>query len=452
MGRVGKALASVDFIPVDGRGGTMDLTIGGHATTGDFVGADAALSLSAFWRGMRLLSDSVAMLPLITYAELEGGDKRRARDHHLYHVLRKRPNPEMTSFTWRQVTMSHVIAWGNGYSEKVFDGTGRVRGLWVLRPDRMVVERDDRTLERRYRYRRLDGTEVILPQRRVHHIKGLGFDGLVGYPLLTLMRNSLYVAREAQRAQAHLFKNGARPAVVLAHPEKLADNAKTNLADSFEENHAGTENAGRTAVLDEGVKLYQIGFPPADAQFLQTREFEVTEFARWIGLPPHKLYDLKRATFSNIEQQAFEYLMDSLNPWLVNWEQQMLLDLFDPTDEAYPEFERNALMQVDARSRALFYQTMRWLGVYNADDIARLEGHNALPRGIGQTHFVPMNMTPLEQARSLTPSERRQAHQALLASGVDREAADAMTMAHLLDADDRLAAIAHSSASNGSHP
>ncbi len=382
MGRVGRALASVDFIPIDGRGGTMDLSIGGRASTGDFMGPDAALSVSAFWRGMRLLSDSVAMLPLLTHRELPSGAKERARDHHLYPVLRRRPNPEMTSYTWRQVIMSHVIAWGNGYSEKVFDGAGRVRQLWPLRPDRMVVERDDKTLERRYRYRRLDGTEVILPARKVHHVKGLGFDGLVGYPVITLMRNTLYLAGAAEKYGAHTFANGAMPKVVLTHPEKIGTQAATNLADSFDEIHAGPENAGRTAVLEEGVQLHQVGFPPDDAQFLATREFQVTEFSRWLGLPPHKLYDLKRATFSNIEQQALEYLLDSLNPWLVNWEQQMELDLFDPSDEAYPAFERNALMQVDAKSRAAFYQVMRWIGVMDGDQIAQREDLDPLPDGL----------------------------------------------------------------------
>lgn len=450
MGRVGKALASVDFVPVDGKGGTMDLTIGGRSHTGEYMGADAALSTSAFWRGLRLISDSIAMLPLITYAELDGGGKERARDHHLYPVLHRRPNPEMTRFTYMQTIASHVVAWGNGYAEKVFDGTGRVREVWPLRPDRMTVERDMQTLARRYRYRKLDGSEVILPASRVHHVKGLGFDGLVGYPVLTLMRNTLYISGAAEKYGAHTFANGARPQIVLTHPDKLSAQAKTNLADSFEENHAGPANAGRTAVLEEGVQLHQVGFPPDDAQFLQTREFQVTEFARWMGLPPHKLYDLKRATFSNIEQQALEYLLDSLNPWLVNFEQQMQLDLFDPRDDAFPEFERNALMQVDAKSRAAFYQVMRWMGVMNADDIAKRENLNPLPDGLGQIRFVPMNMTPLGQARSLSPGERRQAHAALLASGISADSADAMTQAYLFDMSDRLEALEANG--NGSHP
>lgn len=452
MGRVGKALARVDFIPLDAAGATMDMTIGGQSHTGNFMGPDVALSTAAVWRGMRLISDSIAMLPLLTYRELAAGGKERAKDHHLYPVLHRRPNPEMTSFTWRQTIAAHVVAWGNGYSEIIRDGTGRVREVWPLRPDRMVVERHPETLAIQYRYRKSSGSEVLLRASQVHHVRGLGFDGLVGYPVLTLMRNTLDLAQAVEKYGSHTFKNGARPHVVLVHPNNLSAQGKTNLAESYEENHAGPENAGRTAVLEEGVQLHQVGFPPEDAQFLSTREFSVTEFARWLGLPPHKLYDLKRATFSNIEQQALEYLLDSLNPWLVNTEQQMLLDLFDPRDDAFPEFERNALLQVDARSRALFYQVMRWMGVMNADDIASRENLNPLPDGLGKVYMVPMNMTPLDQARSLSPGERRRAQQALVASGISSDVADTMTGAHLLDVSDRLDAIEAHANGNGSSP
>lgn len=408
-----RGLQAIDFIPANGAGQIIEFGgVGGTATTGETVTPETALNVSAYWRGLNLIANTTAMLPLLVYRDLDPG-KQRAKDHHLYQVLRRKPNPEMSSFTWRQTMAGHVVSWGNAYNEKVRDGLGRVREIWPLRPDRMTVERERLTQQqllvgavprRRYRYRLASGEEKILRPQDVLHIRGLGFDGLVGYPVLTLMRNTLGLTMAAETYGAKTFANGARPGVILRHPKTLSTEARENLASSWHETQSGLNNAQRTAVLEEGIEVTTLGFPPDDAQFLATRQFQVVEFARWIGLPPHKLYELSRATFSNIEQQALEYLSDSMNPWLVNIEQQLWLDLFEDDDEHFPEFERNALMQIDAKSRAVFYNTMRWLGVMNGDDIASRENLNPLPDGKGQIYMVPMNMRELGGDEPLGPS------------------------------------------------
>lgn len=418
MGRLktGVRATLLDFVPVNGAGGTLDVGgIAGMADTGENVGDATALNISAYWRGLSLISTSEAMLPLHLFRR-SGRGKERADDHPLYDVLHRRPNPRMTSFTWRQTMAAHRIMWGNAFSFKEKNARGIVTALWPMNPARMTVQLERLTDAQirarvqprvRYRYVHVNGQEVVYEADAIHHIRGLSPDGLVGYPVLTLMRHSLGLARAGEKAQSSVFKNAARPSVVLVHPTTLPQGKREELADDWQTAYSGTANTGRVAILEDGMKLVPFGFPPEDAEFLATRTFQVLEFARWLGVPPHKLYELTRATFSNIEQQALEYLTDSLNGGLVNWEQQMLLDLLDPEramdDDVFPEFDRNGLMQADMRARAFFYQTMRSIGVFNADDIAARENINELPDELGKRYFVPANWMELIPDQAAVP-------------------------------------------------
>lgn len=404
MTRLSRGIRALDFIPTDPAGGILQFSdFTGKAATGEVITPEAALNISAYWRGVNLLSNSVATLPLKTYQRISDTERREAVEHPSYALLHHAPNPMMTSFTYRQTAMGHIVGWGNHYSEIERDGFSRPVALWPLRPDMMTLERERLSADalaaglrprKRYKYILPDGTVHYFGASDILHIKGQGFDGWVGYPVLTLMRNTVGIVSAMDQYAGATFKNGARPSVILTHPTRLSEKARTELAQDWTEKYGGLNNAQRVAVLEEGIKVETIGFPPEDAQWLLTRQFQVLEFARWLGLPPHKLYDLERATFSNIEQQALEYLTDSVNPWLVDWEQQMLLDLFID-DGFYPEFDRNGLLQVDARSRAFYYQTLRWLGVLNADTIAAKENLPIPPEGVGADYYVPMNMQRL---------------------------------------------------------
>ncbi len=404
-----------DFVPINSAGATLDLGgLAGTADTGDTITDAVALNVSAFWRGVNLISSGIAALPLHVYERIGDEGKERARDHPLYTVLHSQANSRMTSFTVRQTMAAHAITWGNGFAEKQKNGRGEILGLWPLNPARMSVEVERLTVQQlqlgllprlRYRYRTARGDERIYSADDIHHLRGLGNDGLVGYPLLTLMRNSIALARSGERAQAAVFTNSARPSVALMHPSSMPGNKRRELADDWRSAYSGSANAGKVAVLEDGIKLQPFGFPPEDAQFLQTRTFQVVEFARWLGLPPHKLYELSRATFSNIEQQALEYLSDSLNPPLVNWEQQMLMDLFRPgfDDGFFPEFDRNGIMQVDARTRAFFYQTMVGMGAMMPDEVRSRETMNELPEGVGKRTYIPMNWDQVEAEPTRQP-------------------------------------------------
>lgn len=415
MGRLKGGVRAVlpGFIPVNSSGGTLDMgALAGTADTGDTINDATALNVSAYWRGLSLISTSEAMLPLHVYRAV-GNGKERARDHPLYDVLHRRPNPRMTSFTWRQTMAAHRIMWGNAFNWKSRDRRGNVRALWPMNPARMTVETQRLTdaqvaakvvPARRYRYMHTNGQEIIYNEDEILHIRGLSPDGLVGYPVLTLMRHTLGLARAGEKAQGAVYKNAARPSVVLIHPATLPEGKRQELAEDWRTAYSGSSNAGSVAVLEDGIKLVPFGFPPEDAEYLATRTFEVLEMARWLGLPPHKLYELSRATFSNIEQQALEYLTDSLNGGLVNIEQQMLLDLLDPEkaqdQDVFPEFDRNGLMQADMRARAFFYQTMVSIGVFNADDVAARENINELPDDLGKRYYVPMNWMEVTPTRA----------------------------------------------------
>jgi len=362
------------------------------------VTPDSAMGVMAYYSGVRFLSETIASLPLIIYKRLPKGGKDRATDHPMYRILHDQANPEMTAFTWKETIMAHAVGWGNGYSERQLDARGRTVALWPLRPDRMRVLRsaslsngDPGPLI--YRYQVPGGATVDLPPERVFHVRGLGYDGLVGYSPIEIMRRALRLNLAAEEYGERTFDNDARPGVILSHPKTLSDKARTNLEGSWARNHEGLTNAQRTAVLEEGITVSQIGFPPADTQFLETRKFGVTEIARGLRLPPHILYDLDRSTNNNIEQQGLELVTYSLRSWLVRWEQQYNVDLIGLDTDFFAEHLIDAFLRGDALTRAQALWIQRQAGVVNADEWRDIENRNPLPNGDGQVFLQPLNMS-----------------------------------------------------------
>lgn len=364
------------------------------------VDAETAYEYSAFWAGVRVISEDVATLPLITYQRLDRG-KRRAAEHPLYPVLHDAANPMMTAAQFRQTLQGHALTWGNGYAQIVRDNGGRMRELWPLRPDRTTPEihrRGAGALEVWYRY--TDGTngiyELIAPEN-VLHIAGLGFDGICGYSVIHYARNSLALGLATERYGASFFGNGSRPGGVLSHPGVLSPEAKKRIATDWDNSHRGLDRAQRVTVLEEGVSWQQIGIPPEDAQFLQTRQLQVTEMARWLRLPPHKIADLERATFSNIEHLQLDYVSSALRIWLVTWEQTIALRLLTETERStyYAEHLVDALLRGDTMSRYQAYAIGRQWGWFSANDVREKENEN--PVEGGDTYLVPLNMVPADQ-------------------------------------------------------
>lgn len=366
---------------------------GMETTSGIDVSEEGALNATAVMACVRILAESVASLPLITYRRMADGGKERATSFYLYPVLHSTPNPEMTSFQWRETMMGHLCLWGNAYAEIVTDKGGRVRELWPLRPDRMRVAREDGALSYYYRAGAA-GVETRLPNETVLHIRGLSMDGVKGISVITAARNAIGLALATEEFGGRFFQNGAVPGLILKHPGQLGDVAYQRLKASWDKEHQGAERSHKTTILEEGMSLEKIGIPPEDAQFLQTRRFQVEEIARIFRIPPHMLADLERATFSNIEHQSLEFVVHSLRPWLVRIEQELMRSLLTSREqvEYFTEFLVDGMLRGDTASRYQAYSVGRQNGWLSANDVRLLENMN--PIEDGDEYLTPMNMMP----------------------------------------------------------
>lgn len=369
------------------RGGGSETTAGLDVTT------ETALGLVAVYACVRILSETVASLPLILYRRRADGGKERAFDHPLYPVLHDLANEDMTAFAFRETLMGHITTWGNGYAQIRRTRGGTVYDLWPLRPDKMTVTRaPGGTL--RYVYERGPGDTRTFPAEDILHVAGLGFDGVSGYSPIALARNAIGLGMAADEFGARFFANDARPGVVLQHPGHLGDLAYTNLKKSWAETHGGVAQSHKPAILEEGMTVKEIGLPPQDAQYLETRKFQAVEIARLYRIPPHMIADLERATFGNIEQQSLEFVVHTLRPWLVRWEQWINYRLLLPDErgEYFCEFLVDALLRGDLLSRYNAYAVGRQNGWLSANDVRAFENMN--PIDGGEVYLVPMNMTP----------------------------------------------------------
>jgi HK97 family phage portal protein len=304
----------------------------------------------------------------------------------------------MTSFVFREVMQAHLLTWGNCYSEIERDGAGRPVAIWPLPPNLVEPIRDDRD-RLVYRVRGDKYGDIILPASDVLHIPGLGFDGMKGYSVVHMARESLGLGMAAERFGGTFFGNGSTFGGFLSHPAKLSPEARQNLTESLAK-HSGPTRAHRILLLQENMSFIERkGIPPNDAQFLETRVFQVQEVARWFKISPYKLGDLSRATFSNIEHQAIEYLTDTIRPWLVRWEQEINRKLIAPLErrQQFAEFVIEGALRGDVASRYSAYAVGRQWGWLSADDVRSLENMNPLPSGQGGIYLLPQNMVPADR-------------------------------------------------------
>lgn len=293
----------------------------GSSTAGKNVTERSAMQMTAVYSCVRVLSEAVAGLPLHVYKYRSDGSKQKATDNLLYFLLHDEPNPEMTSFVFRETLMTHLLLWGNAYAQIIRNGKGEVIALHPLMPNRMSVDRDSNgKLYYKY-YRGSDEAirskeyEVILAPGDVLHIPGLGFDGLVGYSPIAMAKNAIGLAIATEEFGAKFFANGAAPSGVLEHPGTIKD--PTKVREAWQSQFGGSSNSGKVAVLEEGMKYTPISISPEQAQFLETRKFQINEIARIFRVPPHMVGDLEKSSFSNIEQQSLEFVKYTLEPWLV---------------------------------------------------------------------------------------------------------------------------------------
>jgi HK97 family phage portal protein len=392
--------------PKDYYNGTDYRFLFGPTTSGKSVNEFTAMQTTAVYSCVRILSEAIASLPLNLYRYKSDGGKERVYDHPLYHILHDEPNPEMTSFVFRETLMSHLLIWGNAYAQIIRDGAGRVVALYPLLPDKMQVDRDEHG-ELYYLYTKSSDEnpnvkqygQVRLSRYDVLHIPGLGFDGLVGYSPIAMAKNAVGISLACEEYGASFFANGANPSGVLEHPGVLKDPAK--VRDSWNEVYRGSGNAHKIAVLEEGMKYTPISISPEEAQFLETRKFQIDEIARLYRIPPHMVGDLEKSSFSNIEQQSLEFVKYTLDPWVIRWEQSLMRSLFTPAEKQqyFIKLNVDGLQRGDYQSRMNGYATGRQNGWLSANDIRELEDLNPIPAEEGgDLYLINGNMTKLKDA------------------------------------------------------
>ena len=384
----------------------------GGTTSGKAVTERSAMQMTAVYSCVRILAEAVAGLPLHLYRYKEDGGKEKALDHPLYLLLHDEPNPEMSSFVFRETLMTHLLLWGNAYAQIIRNGKGEVIALYPLMPNRMVVDRDIHG-QLYYQYTRsteeaptMKGVTVNLPPSDVLHIPGLGFDGLVGYSPIAMAKNAIGMAIACEEYGAKFFANGAAPGGVLEHPGTIKDPQR--VRESWQSTFGGSGNSNKIAVLEEGMKYTPIGISPEQAQFLETRKFQINEIARIFRVPPHMVGDLEKSSFSNIEQQSLEFVKYTLEPWLVRWEQSIQRTLLSPEEKKsyFAKFNVEGLLRGDYASRMSGYATARQNGWMSANDIRELENMDRIPAEEGgDLYLINGNMLPLGNAGAFADTQ-----------------------------------------------
>lgn len=377
----------------------------GGSTSGKRVNERTSMQMTAVYSCVRILSEAVAGLPLHLYEYTEGCSKEKAAEHPLYFILHDEPNPEMTSFVFRETLMTHLLLWGNAYAQIIRNGKGEVLALYPLMPDRMGVDRDEKgRLYYEYTVNSDDaptmkGSTVRLQPTDVLHIPGLGFDGLVGYSPIAMAKNAIGMAIACEEYGAKFFANGAQPSGVLEHPGTIKDPSR--VRESWTQTFGGSQNANKVAVLEEGMKYTPISISPEQAQFLETRKFQINEIARIFRVPPHMVGDLEKSSFSNIEQQSLEFVKYTLDPWVSRWEQSMVRSLLTAEEKKqyFIKFNVDGLLRGDYQSRMNGYAIGRQNGWMSANDIRELENLDRIPEELGgDLYLINGNMTKLADA------------------------------------------------------
>ena len=377
----------------------------GQSAAGKRVNERSSMQITAVYACVRVIAESIASLPLHLYRYNEDGGKEKAIDHPLYFLLHNEPNPEMTAFSFFEVLLTHLLLWGNAYCQIIRNGKGEVVALYPLMADRMDVDRDEKG-HIYYEYTMssddaptMKGSVIQLQPVDVLHIPGMGFDGLVGYSPIAMAKNAIGISIACEEYGSKFFANGAAPSGVLEHPGTLKDPGR--VRESWTQTFGGSHNANKVAVLEEGMKYTPISISPNEAQFLETRKFQIDEIARIFRIPPHMIGDLEHATFSNIEEMSLEYVQYTLGPWIARLEQSMIRSLLSDAEKGiyFVKFNVDGLLRGNYQSRMQGYAVARQNGWMSANDIRKLENLDMIPdEEGGNLYLINGSMTKLKDA------------------------------------------------------
>lgn len=401
--------------PKDSLSGSSYQFYLGKSTSGKNVNERTAMQMTAVYSCVRVLGEAIAGLPLHLYKFNEDGSKEKAIDHPLYRILHDEPNPEMSSFVFRETMMSHLLLWGNAYAQIIRNGKGEVIALYPLMPNRMTVDRDDKgNLYYAYQHYTdesgtMKNTTVILKPEDIFHIPGLGFDGVMGYSPIAMAKNAVGMAVAAEEYGAKFFANSAAPSGVLEHPGTIKNPEK--LKESWNAAYGGSNNSNKVAVLEEGMKFTPISMSNQEAQYLDLRRFQVEEIARLYRVPLHMIGDLSGATYSNIEQQSLEFVTYTLDPWVIRWEQTIFRRLLSDSEKNtyFAKFNVDGLLRGDYQSRMNGYATARQNGWMSANDIRELENLDKIPAEQGgDLYLINGSMLKLQDAGAFAQSNGKE--------------------------------------------
>ncbi|MFA9398830.1 MAG: phage portal protein [Clostridiaceae bacterium] len=368
----------------------------GQSVSGKVVNERSSMQTTAVFACVRIIAETVASLPLHTYKYM-GDGKEKVYDHPLYRLLHDEPNPEMTSFTLRETMMTHLLLWGNAYCQIIRNGRGEIVSLYPLLPDRMWVDRD-KNGDLYYAYQK-EGFTYYLNPEEVLHIPGLGFDGVMGYSPIALAKNAIGLNIAAEEYGGRFFANNATPSGILSTQGTIKE--PTKVRDAWQATYGGNNNSNKVAVLEDGLTYQQISMPNSDAQFLETRKFQIEEICRIFQVPPHMVADLSKSSFSNIENQSISFVVHTIRPWLVRVEQAMDRSFFKESEKGtyFVSFNAAALMRGDYKSRMDGYAIGIQNGLFSVNDVRRMENMDPIPEAEGgETHFINGNMLPLNMA------------------------------------------------------
>lgn len=387
----------------------------GRADSGERVDEKSAMQIATVYACVRLLAETVAGLPLHLYrfTDTEEKSKERAKDHPLYRLLYRQPNPEMTSFTFREVMMTHLLLWGNCYAQIIRDGKNGILGLYPLLPENVEVDRDEKGRIYYIYHAYTDEKpgekykDILFRRDEIFHVPGLGFNGLVGFSPIAMMKNALGTTLAVEKYGSSFFRNGAQPSGVLEHPGTLKNPAK--IRENWSEVYGGANNAHKIAVLEEDMHYKPISLPPEDSQFLSTRQYGVNEICRIFRVPPHMVQDLEHATFSNIEHQSIDFVVHTLTPWLVRFEQAIVKDLLlgEEQEVYFPKFNVDGLLRGDYQSRMQGYATGISNGFLSPNDVHRLENMDLIPaeKG-GDDYYMNGGYVRLRDTRTMGENQK----------------------------------------------
>ena len=366
----------------------------GKSTSGENVDEKSAMQIATVYACVRLLADSVAQIPLHLY-KWDGEDRSvKAREHPLYKILHRQANPEMTKFSFMEMLMVQLLLWGNAYAQIVRDGKNSVLGLYPLLPENVEIDRDE-SGKLYYIYHAYTNDvpgetnkDIYFRREEILHIPGLGFNGLVGFSPIAMMKNPLGSTISVEKYGSSFFRNNGQPIGVLQHPTSLKDPER--LRQDWKRIYGGSENAHNVAILEEGITYKPISLPPEDSQFLSTREFDVETICSIFRVPPHMVQFLKRSTFNNIEHQSIDFVVHTLDPWLIRIEEAIVKDVLleDEQDIYYPKFNVDGLLRGAVEERMRAYSIAIASGIITSNEARQKENLPPFPPEEGADHPI----------------------------------------------------------------